>query len=175
MEERHFENTPTENKQWYRQFWPWFLILLPASVVIAGFSTLYIALTNPHSMVDDQYYREGLAINQSLEQDRRAIELGLRAEVSFEQLGYVNITLTSEGDTLPGKPSPLILLMLHPGSQTLDQRIQLQQIDTGQYRAELSAQYQYSYYLRLIPEDKNWRLNGKINFQNTDLAVLGFQ
>ncbi|MFT7320700.1 FixH family protein, partial [Congregibacter sp.] len=28
---------------WYQQFWPWFLIALPGSVVIAGLSTLYIA------------------------------------------------------------------------------------------------------------------------------------
>lgn len=175
MEDRHNENTLAEYKQWYRQFWPWFLIVLPASVVIAGFSTLYIALNNPHSMVDDQYYREGLAINQSLEQDRRAVELGLAAEVSFEQPGYVHIALTGGDDKLPGSLSTLILLMLHPGRETLDQRIQLQQLDRVHYRAELSSQYQYSYYLRLIPEDKSWRLNGKIDFQDTDSAVLGSQ
>ena len=28
---------------WYQQFWPWFLILLPASVVVAGLTTLVIA------------------------------------------------------------------------------------------------------------------------------------
>ena len=28
---------------WYRQGWPWFLILLPATVVVACFITLYLA------------------------------------------------------------------------------------------------------------------------------------
>ena len=29
---------------WYRQFWPWFLIALPATAVVFSFATLYIAL-----------------------------------------------------------------------------------------------------------------------------------
>lgn len=179
MEDRQIKNTLNYNKPWYQQFWPWFLILLPASVVVAGFSTLYIALSNPHSMVDDQYYREGLAINQSLEQDRRAAELGLSAKVSFGD-GYVDIVLAGRGDQLSDYssqefPTQLVLLMLHPGSQTLDQRLQLVHIKAGHYRAELSSTYEYSYYLRLMPEDKSWRLNGKIDFQSTDAAALGSQ
>lgn len=179
MEDRHIENTFINNKPWYQQFWPWFLILLPASVVVAGFSTLYIALKNPHSMVNDQYYREGLAINQSLEQDRRAAELGLSAKLSFGD-GYVDIVLAGRGDQLSDYssqdfPAQLILLMLHPGSQTLDQRLQLEHLKAGHYRIELSSTYQYSYYLRLMPKDKSWRLNGKINFQSSDAAALGFQ
>ena len=178
MKDRQVQKAPLENKKWYKQFWPWFLILLPTSVVIAGFSTLYIALNNPHSMVDDDYYREGLAINQSFEQDRRAIELGLSAEVSFEggaKDGHVDIFLDGSDDKITSFPVQLTLLMLHPGSQTLDQRLQFEQLKAGHYRAELNRIYQYSYYLRLIPEDKSWRLNGKIDFQTSDSATLGSQ
>ncbi len=31
---------------WYRQFWPWFIMALPATVVVAGFFTLYLAIVN---------------------------------------------------------------------------------------------------------------------------------
>ena len=185
----NFDNNLYDNKKWYKQFWPWFLIALPASVVVAGFSTLYIALSNPHSMVNDQYYREGLAINQSLEQDRKALELGLGAQVIFEPADSTNtasvkVVLSSSRDQFLEFPPQLILLMLHPGSQSLDQSLELQQIGVGQinvgeYRAELSEEastgYQYSYYLRLMPAEKSWRLNGKINFQQTDSAALGFK
>ncbi|MFN2376686.1 MAG: FixH family protein [Candidatus Binatia bacterium] len=34
----------TDSKPWYRQFWPWFLILLPATSVVFSFATLYVAL-----------------------------------------------------------------------------------------------------------------------------------
>ena len=42
---------------WYKQFWPWFIIALPASVVIASFFTLYLAVSNPDQLIvtDDEY------------------------------------------------------------------------------------------------------------------------
>lgn len=45
------------NQPWYRQFWPWFIIALPASAVIASFFTLWLAVSNPDQLVvsDDQY------------------------------------------------------------------------------------------------------------------------
>lgn len=152
---------------WYRQFWPWFLIALPLSVVIAGFSTLFIALENPHSMVDDQYYQEGLAINQSLDQDRRAAVLAAVADVTFEpfQIGRqarVEVTLSGLSDY----PAEITLLLLHPGSQALDQTLLLTPIAVGQYGAALTQQYQHRYYLRILPSDKSWRLNGEIDFRD---------
>ena len=45
------------NQPWYRQFWPWFIIALPASAVIASFFTLWLAISNPDQLVvsDGQY------------------------------------------------------------------------------------------------------------------------
>lgn len=161
-----YAKNPVE--KWYQQFWPWFLIALPASVVVAGFYTLFIALTNPHSMVDDNYYKEGLAINKSLEQDRQATALGLRAQVNFlVAQNQVEVVLTGPGDW-PG----LALLMLHPGLQTLDQVIGLRRTGAGQYRGALAQAYHYSYYLRLVPQDKRWRLNGQIDFQYGSRTAL---
>jgi hypothetical protein len=43
---------------WYRQFWPWFIIALPATAVIASFVTLWLALTHPdHLVIDEEEYR----------------------------------------------------------------------------------------------------------------------
>ena len=50
---------------WYRQFWPWFLICLPGSVVVAALTTMYIAHKGADDLVVDEYYKEGLAINLS--------------------------------------------------------------------------------------------------------------
>jgi len=58
-------NRPIDNFQqggdipWYRQFWPWFLIALPASAVIAGMYTLYLAVTHPDPLVIEKHeYRQ---------------------------------------------------------------------------------------------------------------------
>ena len=37
-------STPRGATPWYRQFWPWFLIVLPASSVVFSFATLYVAI-----------------------------------------------------------------------------------------------------------------------------------
>jgi len=57
------KNTPDpvsdEFLPWYKQFWPWFIIALPASVVVASFFTLWLAISNPdHLVVDDAEYRK---------------------------------------------------------------------------------------------------------------------
>ena len=56
-----------DTEPWYRQFWPWFIIMLPASVVVAGLSTWYIAHRHADDLVVDEYYKSGLAINRQLE------------------------------------------------------------------------------------------------------------
>ena len=181
MDIRSTDNRLQDQPPWYRQFWPWFLISLPLVVVIAGFNLLYIALKYPHSMVDDQYYKEGLAINQSLDQDRRAAELKVAAEIlfqPFEDAGRAQLLVNLSGLVI--YPTELTLLLQHPGSQSLDQTLTLKQAEAltlkqaeaGQYSAQLTQQYQHSYYLRLLPPDKSWRLNGKINFQDDRLITL---
>ncbi len=36
----------TDSKPWYKQFWPWFVISLPATAVVAGLITVVIAVQN---------------------------------------------------------------------------------------------------------------------------------
>ena len=50
---------PFQEPPWYRQFWPWFIIALPASAVVASFFTLWLAISNPDPLVvdDEQYQR----------------------------------------------------------------------------------------------------------------------
>ena len=37
---------------WYRQFWPWFLIALPASAVAGSLLSVYLALRHPDVIYD---------------------------------------------------------------------------------------------------------------------------
>ena len=47
----------SDSKPWYRHFWPWFLMALPAAVVVAGLSTAYIAHEHADDLVVDEYWR----------------------------------------------------------------------------------------------------------------------
>lgn len=39
---------------WYRQFWPWFLIGIPFLTVVASGVTLWLAISNPDTLVVDR-------------------------------------------------------------------------------------------------------------------------
>ena len=51
--------SPEIHPPWYRQFWPWVLIAIPASAVVMGGITLWLALSNPvYLVVDEQEYNQ---------------------------------------------------------------------------------------------------------------------
>ena len=55
---------PGQDVPWYRQFWPWFIIALPAAAVVASFFTLWLAISRPdYLVVDDEEYQR---LNSSL-------------------------------------------------------------------------------------------------------------
>jgi len=56
---QHNKPVPGPDTPWYRQFWPWFIIALPASVVVASFVTLWLAISNPdHLVIEDDEYQQ---------------------------------------------------------------------------------------------------------------------
>ncbi len=58
-QEQNNQEIPVQNLPWYKQFWPWFIIALPASVVIASFVTLWLAISNPdYLVVDEEEYQQ---------------------------------------------------------------------------------------------------------------------
>ncbi len=68
----------------------------PAIVVLAGVITTYLAVVTSDGLVADDYYKRGLAINQTLARDLVARQLGLRAQIAFEPgFGRVAVTLDS--------------------------------------------------------------------------------
>jgi len=103
-----------DTEPWYRQFWPWFLILLPASVVVAGLTTLYIANRHADDLVVDEYYKDGLAINRQLEKKQRAEQQGIAASLVFSG------SRVSARVSGPVDAQQLRLFMSHP---PLEQRI----------------------------------------------------
>jgi hypothetical protein len=73
-------STPTTHdiEPWYKQGWPWLLISLPASAVVGGIITIFLAVNSPNAMVVDDYYKEGLAINEKKQRQANAARMALR-------------------------------------------------------------------------------------------------
>lgn len=160
----------TDQQPWYKQFWPWFIIALPATVVVAGLTTVYIAFTNADSLVSDNYYKDGLAINQVLAQDQRAAELAMSAHMAFDRVsGEVLIEMSGGG----AFPPSLQVRLLHPLDDKRDQVLAASQISAGRYRADLKQQPEQRYYLELAPAvAPEWRLKGEIDFRKHQAITL---
>ena len=52
---------------WWKFGHVWLVISGPAIVVVASFITLYLAVTRPDPLVSEDYYRQGIDINKTLD------------------------------------------------------------------------------------------------------------
>lgn len=119
---------------WYRQAWPWLLMLMPATALFGGIATFWLAATSNNALVVDDYYREGKAINLQLARDSAASALGLAATLRRGADGRPILEL----EAAPGNPLPaaLALRVMHATRAELDQSYQLTAIGQGRYQAQ---------------------------------------
>ena len=147
---------PTDTLPWYRQFWPWFLIALPASVVVAGFTTLYIANRHADDLVADDYYKEGLAINRRIERTQNAADLGIALSFSVsERVVTVNTSGPLEADTLR-------LNLSHPLEADRDISVTLNRAAPGVYIAGIPIALAPRWHWAVENDSANWRLDGAL-------------
>lgn len=58
--------TPTPPESNWKNGFVWLIVAGPALVVLASFITLYLAITKPDPVVDNDYYNKGININKTL-------------------------------------------------------------------------------------------------------------
>jgi uncharacterized protein len=144
---------------WYRQLWPWLLIALPTVAVCASIATLFIAMRDPDGLVVEDYYRHGLAINQTLERKELAQRLGLEAQLSIDG-NTIQLHLTSATDA----QSPyLVLHLLHPTRTSQDEQVQLAARGAAIYGARARQPVTGDWYVRIVPPNAAWILSGRIH------------
>ncbi len=150
---------------WYRQFWPWFIMALPASAVFAGIATLVIAVKHPDGLVEDDYYKAGLAINQDLARRDRAAARGLQAGVDWHAATHtLRLQLSGEGP-FPGR---LHLRLVHPTRAGLDRDVPLLRQPDGTYLGSLAGTPEPgNWHLILAPLDETWRIRGRATLPET--------
>lgn len=150
---------------WYKQFWPWFLIVLPGTVVVAAIATMIIAVRGSDDLVVDEYYKDGLAINRQLERDERARERGYSARLAVDAS---SVTVFTEG--LP-PVAELRLRLSHPMEADRDITIDLRRSGSEHYAAVLPIQVGDNWHWLLdAGESSDWRITG-----TTGRATTGAQ
>jgi hypothetical protein len=157
---------------WYRQRWPWLLIVPPLAAIIGCTITIVLAVRSNDGMVTADYYKRGLAINAELSRSQRAADLGLSAEVRAggERSGdAVYVRVVSAGAGVPAEAA-LRIRLVHPGRSGADRVAMLGRVSadpdgrSAEYRgawdeaAELHAPVAW----RVLVEGREWRLDGGI-------------
>jgi uncharacterized protein len=167
---------PNPNQQdhqpWYRNPMVWMVIALPATAVVAGLFTVYIAVSNQDSLVVDDYYKEGQAINQELSRDRKSAELGLAALVDVNaETGEVLVSLTSEQSF---SLSPEITFkLIHRTLSGADQTTTLNQLENKpDYRGYIKPPVIEGRWTIQIIADKSWRLKQNFKTKNAQHILL---
>ena len=82
-----------DTQPWYRQFWPWFIISLPAASVIGGLTTVWISLQTTDSLVIQSEDGIRNASDRRIAAERFASQAGLAALVDIDpDTGVVSAT-----------------------------------------------------------------------------------
>ena len=149
---------------WYKYKLVWMIIAIPAASVIAGINMLYLAVNTDDGLVVDDYYKEGMAINQSLHRDRTAAELGLSARLIIEESGDM-VRLSFNKGSLAEYPEQLTLHLQHATRAVNDQIIPLVRAPQDQYIGYLQQTIREGvWYITLSTEE--WRLVDRVHWQN---------
>lgn len=145
-----------ETRPWYQQGWPWLLIALPASAVVGGILTIIIAVHSPNALVVDDYYKEGLAINQEKHRVQNASDMQLTGLVRGDMdKGLLTVTLNTRQ---PVSNDALTLQIIHATRSELDRTLSLQRNSQGDYQAQLEALPAGTWYMKLQDPDKTWEI-----------------
>lgn len=142
-------------RPWYREPWPWLLFFPPAVAVVAGVITMGIAVDSFDGVVSDDYYRQGLAINRSLERDAHARERGVSARVHFNPAGD-RVRVTVAGDVVPGDLLRLRLVRAARGGD--DQQVELLPVAPGLYEGRLARPPHGRWHVHLEDAGHVWRV-----------------
>jgi hypothetical protein len=147
----------TPVRPWFREPWPWLLMLAPAAAVVMGIVMLVLSLRSDDGLVVDDYYKRGLAINQVLDREARAAALGLVATVSFSpDRDRVRVLLSSTGQ----RATSALLRLVHPTRAGHDQSVALAAGAGGVLEGELTPVPAGTWRLVLEDSGGEWRLAG---------------
>ena len=144
---------PAEPKvrRWYREPWPWLLMSGPFVAVVASLASAWMAVTSDDGVVAQDYYKQGITINQRLA--RTAPDAGPRgAKITVGESGEVRARI--EG--LAKAPTNVRLTLAHPATAARAEVVILESGADGDYVGAIAKQTPGRWIVTL--ESDSWRL-----------------
>lgn len=149
----------------HRQLWFWLIWVIPVLAVIASVTVIVLAFSNQDSVVRDDWYKEGKAINQNIARDKSAIQLDQQASIRIDDItGEIWVSLKRAA-----ADGSLTLAFSHPTLNAKDQTLTLTKNDQSQYVGHLENALEGRFYVEL--GNTEWRLRGEQEFPLTDFTL----
>jgi hypothetical protein len=143
---------------WYRHPEPWLLLIAPLVAVVGGVFTLWLAITTNNSLVVDDYYREGRAINQTFARDVEAARLGLAARWEVDiQRNVAQLGLTSRSADFVASEQ-IAVRLVHATESDLDHVVLLSRVASDRWEAPFAAPVRARWTLQIENPARSWRL-----------------
>lgn len=140
---------------WWKQRWPWLLMLGPAIVVCGGVFTGWLAFTRQDALVVGDYYKQGKAINQDLRRDQVATAMGLSVA-----LGYDAASGVLSGRVNRKQTGPLLLHLSHATQPEKDIKMVLMPDADGVFRVAMPMLERSRWIVLVESARRDWRLAG---------------
>jgi len=159
-------------RPWYREPWPWILMIGPFIVVVAGIYTAWLAVSTNDGLVTDDYYKKGLAANQTIARSEQAAKLGVVAGVRIVD-DKLSVRLQAQAANFE-KPVALLVTISHPTRAGLDQSRMLvarEDVYAGEFHLPASGHW----LVMVEDERKTWRLMGNVVLPAEGETLLGQQ
>lgn len=153
---------------WYRHRWPWLLMAGPAIVVVAGLATLWLAVRSDDGLVADDYYKQGLAINQRLARQDAAAAMQLEARLRLAE-GRVELRLASRARA--PLPDLVSLTLVHPTHGGNDRKVVLAG-GQGLYAGPLAGLGPGRWQVVIEDAAGAWRMAGSVQLPDKPEALI---
>ncbi len=166
----HSASTAGSPAPWFRHRWPWFLMLGPFLVIVAGSYTSYLAVTRQDALVVGDYYKQGKAINQDLRRDRAAARMGMSASVRYDAAsGRLEGRVMSMGEP---KAASLMLHLAHATIPEKDIRVPLTTGADGRFSIALPLLERSRWQVLLEDAARSWKLESSWSWPATHEVAL---
>ncbi len=142
-------------RPWYQEPYVWLLISFPLAAVVGGIFTFILAVQSDDGLVVDDYYKNGLAINRTLERDEVARQYNLSTTLQLES-GAKQFRIILEANQNFQFPAKLQAKFMNASRDGLDQTIELSRQENSVYLGLNPALVRGKWHLLIEADD--WRL-----------------
>ncbi|GGF57722.1 FixH family protein [Alteromonas lipolytica] len=154
----------TDTKPWYKYFWPWFLIAVPTSSFIMAYFLVNFAANTEDSLVIDDYYKEGKAINASMAKVEQARRMRIMTDLTVID-GQIALEFHSG---IPESGNALKLSFYHVTLEDKDFTMLLTRDASGIYRGYTEVDTNGKWRVSLTPMDEAWKVQQEVSLPRND-------